>query len=366
MKTAQPLLDLLLPAYAPCRHFVGACANACTWQPERGFVPCAFGGANGSLNDVKLVIITAEPGDPPDDANYGGTATDMLHNSLRLFTEAMQRGGLEREGRPTSFHRNMRQILNCFWPSESLSEQLRKTWTTNAVLCPAKVSGGPHFKRVEEACTATYLAPQLALFPGAFVFVLGNKSRDRLAAVGLRFDAVGRHPSARVSDTDKRASWLAAAEKFREGSPTAAAAPPLSRQARVPLRPATGKKRIDARPRSGELSDETQTAINELPESAAVFLWSLISHPDYSCEAGRQQVMVYFRGQKVGGLNRKLSQWYLSKVFVRDFGSPSVMKAHGFQHVVHNENHDYWLAPGGGALDAFEAALIDMTGCSFE
>ncbi|WP_162497445.1 hypothetical protein [Roseovarius dicentrarchi] len=85
--TAQALLDLMLPAYSPCPHFDGACADACTWQPDRGIVPCGFGGATGALDDVRLVIVTAEPGDPPRDAHYRGDATDMLLLSLRIFTE---------------------------------------------------------------------------------------------------------------------------------------------------------------------------------------------------------------------------------------------------------------------------------------
>ncbi len=339
-----------------------ACANACTWEPDRGLVPCAFGGATGSVDDVKLVIVTAEPGGPPDDANYRGSATDMLHNSLRVFTEAMQRGGLDRQGRPTPFHRNMRQILDCFWLGQSLSEQLSKTWTTNAVLCPAQVSSGPHLTRVEAACAATYLAPQLALLSNAFVFVLGNKARDRLVAAGLRFDAVGRHPSARVSDADKRASWLAAAEQFRSGARTTISTAPVTQLPNpLPRQAATGVRVATASP-PRELSDDLRTAINELPKPVAAFFRSVNAHPDYTCQAGRMQMMVHFRGQKVGGLNRRVSHWYFSKVFVREHGSAALMEAHGFQHVVHNEKHDYWLAPRIGALAAFEGALVAMTG----
>ncbi len=360
--TAQPLLDLLLPAYAPCQHFAGACANACTWEPDRGLVPCAFGGATGSLDDVKLVLVTAEPGDTPDDANYRGSATDMLHNSLRVFTEAMQRGGLVRQGRPTSFHRNMCRILDYFWPDQSLAEQLRKTWTTNAVLCSARVSGGRHPRRVEAACAATYLAPQLALLSHAFVFVLGDKARDRLVAAGLRFDAVGFHPSARVSDADKRASWQAAAGQFRGGERTTISTAPVTQLVSPLPRPAATGVRVATASSRRELSDDTRTAINELPGPVAAFFWSLNAHPDYTCLAGRMQMMVYFRGQKVGGLSRRVSHWYFSKVFVRDYGSDAIMKTHGFQHVVHNEKHDYWRAPGIGALAAFEGALVAMTG----
>jgi hypothetical protein len=35
-----------------------------------------------------------------------------------------------------------------------------------------------------------------------------------MRAAGLRSDAVGLHPSARKSDTEKAASWLAAARQY--------------------------------------------------------------------------------------------------------------------------------------------------------
>ena len=108
---AKALIDILEAAYQPCAHFKGACANACVWDPSRGLVPCAFGGATGTLDEVRLIIVTAEPGDPPDSAGYEGTPQDMVHNSLRIFHEAMHGGGINREGRPTPFHRNIRRIL---------------------------------------------------------------------------------------------------------------------------------------------------------------------------------------------------------------------------------------------------------------
>jgi hypothetical protein len=167
---------------------------------------------------VRLIIVTAEPGDPPDSTGYKGEPQEMALNSVRIFRDAMEKCGIDRAGRPTPFHRNMRCILNAFWPSENLDAQLRKTWTTNAVLCPAKVTGGPHLRQVEKACTETYLSPQLKLFPNAFVLALGGKARRRMEAARLKPNAVGLHPSARASNKDKLASWEAAAEKFHKTS----------------------------------------------------------------------------------------------------------------------------------------------------
>lgn len=358
MIPAQALLDILEPAYQPCAHFDGACAGACVWDPARGLVPCAFGGAIGSLDDVRLIIVTAEPGDPPDAAGYRGTPADMVRNSLRIFHEAMANGGIERRGRPTPFHRNMRRILDAFWPDEPLETQLRKTWTTNAVLCPAEVSGGAHADHVERTCAHTYLARQLELFPTAFVLALGGKARDRMRAAGLRFDAVGLHPSARKSDSEKAASWDAAARQYH-GELIAVAASRADSIADSGVRLRSARSTRQPVPAGGE---DLWAAIAGLPIPVSAFFERVAHHPDYDCRVGRMQLMVYFRGQKLGGLNRHASHWYFSKVFVRDHGSPDLMTAHGFEHVVHNEKHDYWLGKGLNALARFEDAMVAMTG----
>lgn len=358
MIPAQALLDILEPAYQPCAHFEGACAGACVWDPARGLVPCAFGGATGSLDEVLLIIVTAEPGDPPDAAGYRGTPADMLRNSLRIFHEAMENGGIERRGRPTPFHRNMRRILDAFWPDEPLETQLRKTWTTNAVLCPAEVSGGAHLDAVERTCASTYLARQLDLFPTAFVFALGGKARDRMRAAGLRFDAIGLHPSARKSDSEKAASWEAAARRYR-GDPESVVEPHTHSGLRSesPQRPVRSTPQTEA----ADVED-LWAAIAGLPSPVSEFFERLAHHPDYECRVGRMQLMIHFRGQKLGGLNRQASHWYFSRVFVRDHGDPNLMSAHGFEHVVHNEKHDYWLGKGLDALARFEEAMVAMSG----
>ena len=354
----QPLLDILEPAYRPCAHFKGACEGACVWKPAQGLLPCAFGGALGSLDEVRLIIVTAEPGDPPDSTGYDGAAQDMVRNSVRIFRNAMQNGGINRAGRPTPFHRNMRRILDAFWPTDDLDVQLRKTWTTNAVLCPAEVSGGKHLPRVEKACAETYLSRQLDLFPKAFVLALGAKARNRMQAAVLRLDAVGLHPSARASDADKLASWESAARLFREEITNGQIASPASRQR---LDRSLHVKK-DAMSQRQELTTDLRAAISALPAGVADFFLRLVNHPDYDCQAGRMQLMVSYRGGKVGGLNRQASHWYFSKVFIRDHGDPATMTKHGFKHVVKNEKHEYWMRQGAGAQAAFEEAMVAMTG----
>jgi hypothetical protein len=355
--TLQPLLDILKPAYEPCQHFEGKCAGACKWEPARGIVPCGFGGATGSTNDVKLVIVTAEPGDPPDNANYIGSPTDMLHNSLRIFDEAMN-CGLNRKGRPTPFHQNLKRILDLYFPGQSLAEQLKQTWMTNAVLCPAPISGGPHMKLVEKTCASTYLARQLALFPKAFVLALGGKARNRMQATGLAFHAVGCHPSARGSDAKKIASWKASAWRFPNEQSNGIARPKTVR----PPHGTSHQMKETAKSSVPQEATDLHAASGALPPEVPEFFRRVDCHQDYACRVGRMQLMINFRGQKVGGFNRRQSHWYFSKVFVRQHGSIDLMEKHGFAHVVHNERHDYWTTKEPGALDSFEEAMVAMTG----
>ena len=107
---------------------------------------------------------------------------------------------------------------------------------------------------------------------------------------------------------------------------------------------------------------EFAEAIASLPPKVADFLRRLAAHPEFTCTPGRMQMMIHHQGGKVGGLNRRLSHWYISKVFVKNRGAERIMGAHRFRHVIKNEGHQYWCLEGAGACTAFESALEEMTG----
>jgi hypothetical protein len=44
------------------------------WAPEEGHVPRGFCGATGSPEDVRLVVVSAEPGDPHESEAHSKTA----------------------------------------------------------------------------------------------------------------------------------------------------------------------------------------------------------------------------------------------------------------------------------------------------
>nr|WP_162252385.1 hypothetical protein [Caulobacter sp. Root655] len=137
-----------------------------------------------------------------------------MADHANYFESLLETDSLRRSGRPAPFHRNLRKILDLCWPNETLTEQLEKTWITDAVLCSAKFSGGPIDKVVENVCVTNYLARQIAVLPNAFIVTLGGKAARRLRRQNLCIDFLAQHPSARPN-TSPEASWQRAAASFR-------------------------------------------------------------------------------------------------------------------------------------------------------
>ena len=117
---AAELIENLLPAFSPCPAIGHECASA-RWCPEKGFVPRGFLGAIGSVRDVRLVLLTAEPGDPLKEETYHGSPADMLGQAHLLYWELMEHCR-ERKDRNLIFHRNLRRILDLAWPGADLEE----------------------------------------------------------------------------------------------------------------------------------------------------------------------------------------------------------------------------------------------------
>ncbi len=169
----NPLLaNLLAPAYAPCSAFSGPC-HEMRWSPSQGHVPRGFLGATGTLEDIELVLVFAEPGDPHEDEIHEG-----LTSAFRYATRAFEAG-------IDQFHRNVRAILDSCWPGLSFDKQMKKVWMTESVLCSATKEGGSVSTVAARECGRRYLAAQLVLLPHAVVVALGRKAQKRLRAIGF-------------------------------------------------------------------------------------------------------------------------------------------------------------------------------------
>lgn len=196
------VLAVLAPAYAPCAGLRGGCSSM-RWAPKRGHVPRGFCGATGSLDEVRLVLVCAEPGDPHESEAHSSTAPmeSVSEYAYRCF----------RDGKDL-FHRNVRAILDMCFPGLPFDAQLRVAWFTDSVLCSARVECGGVPASAWRECRRRCLEPQLALFPNAVVAALGAKARDRLEGVPGVVAAVAAAPPG-CNRPEARASWQAIADQ---------------------------------------------------------------------------------------------------------------------------------------------------------
>ena len=132
------LVGILAPALEPCRHFAGVCAGAARWDPVHGHVPRGFKGAFGTLNDIGLVLVVAEPGDPFHDERYNAESSPVE------YIEKITEYSLHALTRRDMFTTNFRRILDDCRPRLSLYDQLRRTSTTESYLCSAPREGAQY------------------------------------------------------------------------------------------------------------------------------------------------------------------------------------------------------------------------------
>lgn len=200
------LRDVLLGAYAPCAAFDGSC-HRMRWSPQQGHVPRGFCGATGALEDVGLVMVFAEPGDPHVGEQHEGEPEEIL-NSAYLYAYESFKSGRDQ------FHRNVRKLLDLCWPDMVFEEQMQRTWMTDSVLCSAERECGAVPSSVARECRNLYLIKQLALFPRAVVVAFGGKARERMRGIpGVLTAHAVAPPGANAPAA--RESWVKVAEAVR-------------------------------------------------------------------------------------------------------------------------------------------------------
>ena len=131
---AEELVEILQSAYDPCRGFKGLCSGTAKWAPEKGHVPRGFVGALGSIEEVKVVILAAQPGLPlPEEPGLFSQAGkgELLERTCQFTFECFRRS---RE----KYHDGIRYLLNqVFHPNRNLEDQLHRAWITQTYLCSA-------------------------------------------------------------------------------------------------------------------------------------------------------------------------------------------------------------------------------------
>jgi hypothetical protein len=173
------LVGILAPAFEPCRHFAGHCAGIARWDPGHGHVPRGFTGAFGTLDDIELVLVVAEPGDPFPEEHYDPGSSPIEH------IEKIAKFSFEALNTRDQFNVNFRGVLNDCWPGLSPYAQMRRTWKAESYLCSAPREGGSVPRSSWSVCGRDYLKPQLLLLADRAIVACGSKARDRIRALGF-------------------------------------------------------------------------------------------------------------------------------------------------------------------------------------
>jgi hypothetical protein len=141
-----------------------------------GHVPRGFVGALGTLEEIELVLLIAEPGNPySSERHTGSNPTEFIEGVCAYAFQQYER-------RTDLIHRNVRGILDRCWPGLTLRDQFRKTWISETYLCSAVREGGSVPAASWRVCVNDYLSPQLRLLPDRVVVALGKKAQQRAAS----------------------------------------------------------------------------------------------------------------------------------------------------------------------------------------
>ena len=205
------LAGILRPAYKPCAGFKLRCEGIAKWCPSKGHVPRGFVGALSTLQEVKVVIVAAEPGYPLPTETYRQNGSLFSQTVRHTFKLAISGG--------TPFHKNLRCLLDLIFPKLEIGQQLEKVWVTESYLCSAPKEGGSIGVTAEKECAERYLRKQLELFGDVPVIACGRKAHRRVERVTpypqnlIRAYALSPPGS---NHTCARPSWQDAARRARK------------------------------------------------------------------------------------------------------------------------------------------------------
>ncbi len=210
-RLCSELVAIFAEAY-PCRHLCSACSQI-RYDPIHGHIPRGYCGGFGRLEDIELVLILAEPGNPPP-----GQETYDKKSEPDAYVLDIANGvfGAIKSG-DSAFHRNIASILNECWPQHTIEEQLKRTWITESVLCSAKIACAKIPRVSEQACGVQYLKKQLDLLSGRFVATLGRKAAQRIARLEIEPNFEAAAPGLPGGNTQKsRLSWKRLGKAFQK------------------------------------------------------------------------------------------------------------------------------------------------------
>lgn len=99
---------------------------------------------------------------------------------------------------------------------------------------------------------------------------------------------------------------------------------------------------------------DLETALSEVSFSERRVLVRLDGKTAFSLQAGKMQIAIYLNGEKLGGLNRRTREWYVSKVFASKTDLASDLRKLGFTLRTKSQGHEWWALAGPEAAKVYE------------
>ncbi len=194
----KSLFGILERAYR-CPRLDDDCQGM-SWNPDQGDLPRGFFGATGTPGEVRLVLILQGP---PELGLEPGPELSPIARTRQIA----ERFALALERRENATFGNLRTILDCCLPGQSLEQQSRLAWITAAALCSPSEADALPTREALGACRRGYLLPQLQLFPRATVVALGQLAHRTLEGF-VEHQTVGDPEYPACSRPGARESWL--------------------------------------------------------------------------------------------------------------------------------------------------------------
>ena len=360
------LIEVLAPAYEPCRH-MPVCGGRCRqshWEPANGHMPRGFLGATGELDEIELVIVLAEPGDPKGTEKY----LDELapSDTVRHVVDFVHETYVNQEDRRVhgKVQRVIRWFLDHWFRGINFEGQLRRVWITQARLCSR--GQGSYTTPFYQPCGDAYLAAQLQLLPNVPIIAFGEKAEKALQRLDIQATRVP-HPSERKSNESKCDKWKRATANLQNREDPAASTctgTPRRDDRQWPnsSEPVHPRERVRVRPQHREGAQ--CVAIDELPEPVAAFLRAAAKAGYEVRWWNRQNISLLYDGRYLGGWNYKAEHWYVRATALGE--RSSLPHQHGFEP---RRNGTLWQRSGKAspkeATDAFHAVIKDLEGVTF-
>ena len=214
------LLTLMLEAY-PCKHFcsqsngltnmetevISVSCRQAIWNPKCGHIPRGFLGATGKAEDVKVIMVCAEPGHPLDNETYDANLEpkELIESCIKHTYRCMK-------NKISPFHKNVINFLDELFPRKSFDEQLRHVWFTESRLCSIKkeIGDGPRL-----VCASHYLKRQIELMPQADIVAFGGKARYGLDSLKAKYISAWAFAEPGANRPEAKQSWKCAINELR-------------------------------------------------------------------------------------------------------------------------------------------------------